>query len=158
MKVSRAWLQTYFEKPLPDTEALADALTFHAFELEEARGDLLDVKVLPNRAADCLCHRGIAKELSAILDAPMKRDPLRLPIEYRDIVSPYITIEIEDSQKCLRYIGAVVRGVKVGPSPAWLAEALEAVGQRSINNIVDVTHDSIILMSAALSMVRCRLD
>jgi hypothetical protein len=66
MKISRNWLQEYFEKPLPDTDALNDALTFHAFEIEEAKGDMLDVNVLPNRAADCLCHRGIAKERGII--------------------------------------------------------------------------------------------
>jgi len=148
MKVSRAWLQTYFDTPLPDTQALSDALTFHAFEIEETVGDMLDVKVLPNRAADCLSHRGIAKELSAILNLPLKTDPLRQPLPYRDIVSPYLTVEIEDSNgfdkltagKCLRYMGAVVRGVKVRPSPSWLKEALEAVGQRSVNNIVDATN------------------
>ncbi|MFA6519853.1 MAG: phenylalanine--tRNA ligase subunit beta [Candidatus Paceibacterota bacterium] len=141
MKISRKWLQEYFEMPLPDTTALADALTFHAFEIEEATDTMLDVKVLPNRAADCLCHRGIAKELSAILDLPLKSDPLRTPLPMWDLRSPtLLQVEIEDSEKCLRYIGAVVKGVRVGPSPDWLREALEAVGQRSINNIVDATN------------------
>lgn len=139
MKISRTWLQTYFEAPLPSVEKLDEALTFHAFEIEEARDDLLDVKVLPNRAADCLSHRGIAKEFSAILDIPLKNDPLR------DLLPNFqkpgtLTIDIEDPKKCLRYMGAVVKGVRVGPSPAWLKEALEAVGQRSINNIVDATN------------------
>lgn len=139
MKVSLKWLQTYFETPLPSTEAVADALTFHAFEIEEANGDLLDVKVLPNRAADCLSHRGIARELSAILDMPMKINPLResLP-DFPD--SGILKIEIEDEKKCMRYMGKMIQGVKVGPSPAWLKEALESVGQRSINNIVDATN------------------
>lgn len=139
MKVSLKWLQTYFDTPLLPAEKLADELTFHAFEIEEATAQMLDVKVLPNRAADCLCHRGIAKELSAILDIPLKNDPLR------DLVSESpaagnLTVEIKDSKKCLRYMGAVVKGVKVGPSPDWLRESLEAVGQRSINNIVDATN------------------
>ncbi|MBI4088699.1 phenylalanine--tRNA ligase subunit beta [Candidatus Kaiserbacteria bacterium] len=140
MKVSRQWLQTYFEKPLPDTAALADALTFHAFEIDEIKGDVMDVKVLPNRAADCLSHRGIAKELSAILNIPLKSDPLREPIKIMDIVSPYLKVEIEDPKKCSRYMGALVRGVKVRPSPDWLKEALESVEQRPINNIVDATN------------------
>src|SRR3989344_251883 len=117
MKVSRAWLQKYFEKPLPEAETLADALTFHAFEIEETRGDMLDVKVLPNRAADCLSHRGIAKELSAILDIPLKTDPLRDPLPAFPKTDA-LTVTIEDSKKCLRYMGALVRGVKVGSSPA----------------------------------------
>lgn len=153
MKVSRNWLQKYFEKPLPNVAEIAEAFTFHAFEIEEAEDDILDVKVLPNRAADCFCHRGIAKELSAILDIPLINDPLRnsLPLWDApwDVPRPTsLTVEIEDPNgfdkltagKCLRYMGAVVRGVKVAPSPAWLRDALEAVGQRSINNIVDAAN------------------
>lgn len=141
MKVSLNWLQGYFDEPLPDAGAVADALTFHAFEIEGASGDLIDVKVLPNRAADCLCHRGIAKELSAILNIPLQKDLLSAPFPMWDVVRPTsLTVEIENSEKCLRYMGALVQGVKVGPSPAWLKEALEAVGQRSINNIVDATN------------------
>jgi len=159
MKVSLKWLQTYFDEPLPSADAIADAYTFHAFEIDESeaktspegevrpteqearfRGDLLDVKVLPNRAADCLSHRGLAKELSAILDIPLKNDPLRIPLENVDLRSPHLEVEIEDEKKCLRYMGAVVKGVKVGPSPDWLKGALEAVGQRSINNVVDATN------------------
>lgn len=139
MKVSLKWLQTYFDMPLPSTDAVAEALTFHAFEIEEANGDLLDVKVLPNRAADCLSHRGIAKELSAILDMPMTINPLResLP-DFPD--TGILTVQIEDEKKCPRYMAKMIQGVKVGPSPAWLKEALESVGQRSINNIVDATN------------------
>ena len=44
MKISRNWLQKYFEKPLPSAEALADALTFHSFEIESIEGDVLDVR------------------------------------------------------------------------------------------------------------------
>lgn len=141
MKVSLTWLQKYFDAPLPPAEQIADAYTFHAFEIEEMQGDMMDVKVLPNRAADCLSHRGLAKELSAILDIPLTSDPLRTPLPMYDLGGPTsLNVEIEDSKKCARYIGALVKGVKVGPSPDWLREALEAVGQRSINNIVDATN------------------
>jgi len=141
MKVSLKWLQTYFDQPLPSAEVISDAYTFHAFEIDDMLGDMLDVKVLPNRAADCLSHRGLAKELSAILDVPLKSDPLRTPLPMGDIGSPtLLSVQIEDPNKCLRYMGAVVKGVKVGPSPAWLKEALESVGQRSINNVVDATN------------------
>lgn len=140
MKISLKWLQTYFNTPLPSAEKIADAYTFHAFEIEEMRGDMMDVKVLPNRAADCLSHRGLAHELSAILDLPLDHDPLRKLVESKDIVSSYLGVTIEDPKKCLRYMGALVRGVKVGLSPDWLREALEAVGQRSVNNVVDATN------------------
>lgn len=139
MKISRHWLQKYFKQPLPAADALADAYTFHAFEIDDMQGDMLDVKVLPNRAASCLSHRGLAKELSAVLGIPLTVDPLCEPLA---IVPPSrsLQVSIEDPKRCLRYMGAVVRGVKIGPSPAWLKDALEAVGQRSINNVVDATN------------------
>lgn len=72
MKISRAQLQEYFDTPLPSVSELADAFTFHAFEIESVEGDLLDIKVLPNRAADCATPEGVAQELAAILDLPIK--------------------------------------------------------------------------------------
>jgi phenylalanyl-tRNA synthetase beta subunit len=83
MLISRNWLQTFFERELPAVEVLEDALTFHAFEIDGVENkngdDVLDVKITPNRGHDCLCHRGIAKELSAILQIPLKKDPLTVP-------------------------------------------------------------------------------
>ncbi|MDO8481762.1 MAG: hypothetical protein Q7S75_01610 [bacterium] len=70
MKISRASLQKYFERPLPSIAEIANAYTFHAFEIESIAGDVLDVKVLPNRAADCNSEAGLARELSAILAEP----------------------------------------------------------------------------------------
>jgi len=150
MKVTRTWLQNYFEAPLPSAAELADTLTFHAFEIEEVVGDMLDVKVLPNRAADSLSHRGIARELSAILGVPFKSDPLHPAnpekgdtFSVAEKVSPFSlgTVEVQiASTKVRRYSAALLRGVKVGPSPEWLKSALESVGQRSINNVVDATN------------------
>ena len=139
MKVSRTWLQKYFAADLPSVEELAELLTFHAFEIEEAHGDLLDVKILPDRAAYALSHRGIAKEVAALVGQPVKEDPLRMPLPEFPTASA-LSVSIEDGHECFRYMGAIVRGVSVGPSPAWLKEALEAVGQRSINNVVDATN------------------
>ncbi len=140
MRVSRNWLQTYFEKPLPDASALADALTFHAFQIEHVEKKendaVLEVNVLPNRAADCLSHRGIAKELSAILDMPLKEDPLRMPLPQFPKTNELV-VTVDDTY-VIRHTGALVRNVTVGPSPQWLTEALESMGQRSINNVVDV--------------------
>lgn len=139
MKVSRTWLQTYFETPLPPIEELAHALTFHAFEIEEAVGDVMDVKVLPDRAAYALSHRGIASEISAILNIPLTKDPLRRELP----VWPHgegLSVTLDEQKGCDRYIGAYIQGVTVGPSPTWLVELLASVGQRSINNIVDATN------------------
>ena len=139
MRVSVSWLQTFFEKPLPKTDVIVDALTFHVAEVEEIEGDSFEVKVLPDRAAYLLSHRGVAKELSAILNIPLKEDPLRKALEPFSKTDE-LSVTIEAPEKCSRYIGALVRGVKVGPSPDWLKTALESVGQRSINNIVDATN------------------
>ena len=139
MKVSRAWLQTFSTAPLPDIQALSDALTFHAFEIESVVNGVLDVKVTPNRGHDCLSHRGIAKEISAILNIPMKDDPLRVPISLEPIIDT-VTITIKESALCSRYIAGYIRGVEVKPSPDWLKNVLEAIGQKSVNNIVDATN------------------
>ena len=139
MKTSRKWLQNYFEAELPSSEAIADALTFHAVEIEEVAGDLLDVKILPDRAAYMLSHRGVALEIAASLNLVLKEDPFRTPPpDYPS--TGKLTVELEGEEKTHRYMGALVEGVKVGPSPSWLKEALESVGQRSINNVVDATN------------------
>lgn len=139
MKISRDWLQTFFDTPLPDASTIADALTFHAFEIESIENNILDVKVTPNRGHDCLSHRGIAKELSAILQTSMKMDPLRT----RVVLAPEtdaVRVTIAEPSMCKRYIAGCIRGVRVGPSPEWLKLALESIGQRSINNVVDATN------------------
>jgi len=142
MLISRQWLQTYFDVPLPEVAALSDAFTFHVFEIDgvEKVGDdeVLDVKITANRGHDCNSYRGIAKELSAILGLPMKRDPFVHEGLMPKTVSR--SVMIEDVALCSRYVAGVVRGVKVGPSPKWLVERLASMGQRSINNIVDATN------------------
>ena len=75
MKISRTELQNHFKDPLPSAADIADAFTFHCFEIEEVAGEVLDIKILPNRAADCSSVAGIAAELSAILDLPLASEP-----------------------------------------------------------------------------------
>ena len=139
MKISRNWLQTFFDAPLPEAAVIGDALTFHAFEIESIEGDILDVKVTANRGHDCLSHRGIAKELSAIVQMPIKNDPLRQPVSLEPKTDKFI-VSIEKPELCARFTGAYITGLTVGPSPEWLRTALEAIGQRSINNVVDATN------------------
>ncbi len=143
MKVSRTWLQTYFEQPLPPADEVARLLTFHAFEVEgvERVGDdaVIDIDVLANRSSDCLSHRGIARELSTLLGIPMKYDPLREPIP---AIPPLkdLFVEVDDKTLCPRYMAVVLRGVHVQQSPQWLVERLTTLGHRSINNVVDATN------------------
>ena len=150
MKTSVAWLQKYFAEPLPPTQELVDALTFHSSEVEEVIGEgedtVLDVKILPDRASYGLCHRGVAYELAASLGRSLAEDPLRTPLpDYPEgsaanDTMPRIRVSIEDPKRCRRYMAARVTGVKIGPSPEWLKIALERIGQRSINNVVDATN------------------
>lgn len=141
MKISREWLQTYFEKPLPSAKELADALTFHAFEIESVENDILDVKVTPNRGHDCLSYRGIAKEVSAILDVPIVPTALEAWNQMQQFSSTLpVGVHIAEPELCQRYIAWSIKGVKVGPSPKWLVDRLQAMGQQSINNVVDATN------------------
>ncbi|MDO8492183.1 MAG: phenylalanine--tRNA ligase beta subunit-related protein [bacterium] len=142
MKISREWLQTYFEKELPKVEEIARGLTMHAFEIEGTKklndDEILDVKILPNRAHDCLSYYGIAKEVSAIFEIPLTKK--LLSGEVRNLPqSNEFSVEIE-SQKVKRFKVAVIHGVKVAESPKWLKKRIEAMGGKSINNIVDITN------------------
>lgn len=142
MKFSYNWLQTYFDTPLPKPAVLADEITFHSSEIEEIIpfGDdtVLDVKVLPDKSAWLMSHRGLAKELSVLLGLKVKQDLFE---SYETLTDGGKEIKVElASPTCDFYGAALVEGVKVGPSPEWLKARLEAVGQRSINNIVDATN------------------
>ncbi len=149
MKVSKAWLQEYFDAPLPDTDELVRRITFGIFEVEEVvrvgDDDVLDVKVLPDRSSYALSHRGIAKEISALINQPLKKDSYDLsqyPFEVDDALetASLVTLEIQDTTLCRRAMKRLAVDVKVGPSPAWLVEKLAALGQRSINNVVDIAN------------------
>ena len=143
MLVSRNWLQKYFDTPLPFGNELAEYFNAHAFEVEgvEEKGDdtIIDLDILPNRTSDALCQRGIARDLATILSLKMKSDPLRETLPAWDKPEKF-TVTIENEELCPRYMAGVVRGVEVGPSPKWLTNALESIGQKSINNIVDATN------------------
>jgi phenylalanyl-tRNA synthetase beta chain len=99
--------------------------------------EILEIEVTPNRG-DLLCHLGVAREVAAIY-----RTPVEWPAASASPMAsgkPDFEIEIEDPADCARYVGKRVSGVRVGPSPEWLAKALEAVGVQSVNNVVDVTN------------------
>jgi phenylalanyl-tRNA synthetase beta chain len=116
----------------------------HALPIGDSR---LVVDVLPNRP-DLLSHLGLAREIEAITGAPSHLPTIGA--EAIAIPSPKrfrragnaggIVLHLEDATLATRYMGVVIRGVTVGPSPTWLAERLAAVGSRSINNVVDATN------------------
>ncbi|HHL39654.1 MAG TPA: phenylalanine--tRNA ligase subunit beta [Deltaproteobacteria bacterium] len=99
---------------------------------------VLDVAVLPNRP-DCLSVRGLAREISAVTGAAF-RDVEPALKETGAPVDELARIEVEAPQVCRRYAARVVEGLIVGPSPRWLSRRLEAMGVRSVNNVVDVTN------------------
>jgi len=144
MLVSYKWLQTFFEEELPSTEEIADILTFGAFEIEgiEKKDDdtVIDVDVLPNRASDCLSHYGIVREISTLIGISIQYKMLEAFPELSPKISGELQIIIEDTKLCPVYCGALIRGVKVGPSPDWIRERLEVLGHKSINNVVDATN------------------
>ncbi len=109
-------------------------------EALEKRDVVLDIenKSLTHRP-DLWGHRGFARDVAAVLRVPF-RDIEDVPLDSPP--SPYLPVRvtIKDSERCLRYVGVSMKNVSVGPSPEWLKRRLEAVGQRSINNIVDISN------------------
>ena len=99
---------------------------------------LLEVNVTPNRP-DCLSHIGIAREVAALLGQPV-RAPATVVQEAGEPAARAVQVRIEAPDRCARYAARVVEGVRIGPSPAWLARRLEACGVRSISNVVDATN------------------
>ncbi len=99
---------------------------------------ILEVNVTPNRP-DALSHLGVARELAALLGVAL-RPPRAAIAEAGAPAAEALRVRIEAPERCHRYAARVVEGVRVGPSPAWLARRLEACGVRSISNVVDATN------------------
>lgn len=99
---------------------------------------ILEIEVTPNRG-DWAGLIGIARELSAAYGVPLKM-PVATLEESTKTAADVASVAIEVANLCPRYIGRVVTGIKVGPSPDWIKRRLEAAGQRAINNAVDITN------------------
>jgi len=145
MKVSLNWLNTYLDRPIDADEAESVMLEL-GFPLESAEptppeaGDdlLLDFEVTSNRS-DCLSHVGIAREITAGSDRTLQPPAITLP-ETSQPVSELTSVTLDAPDACPTYTARVITGVKVGPSPDWLATRLIAIGLRPVNNIVDITN------------------
>jgi phenylalanyl-tRNA synthetase beta chain len=141
MRISLAWLRDHLEGSTPAAE-LAARLTAAGMnvELREPSGndEAWDVDVTGNRP-DAMNHRGLAREAAAAGCGTLK--PLEPAVkEGQTAVTSLAKLAVEDTGGCPRYCFRVIRGVKIGPSPPWLAERLERCGIRSINNVVDATN------------------
>jgi phenylalanyl-tRNA synthetase beta chain len=108
----------------------------------------LVIDVLPNRP-DLLSHEGLAREIAAATGESVTRPEIAetkpSTIRTHTVKATSgkvgdVTVKLEDTEGCIRYAGAVITGLKVGPSPDWLAQRIQSVGSRSINNVVDVTN------------------
>jgi len=109
---------------------------------------ILEIGITPNRS-DGLSIIGLARDLSALLDRPL-RQPEIIVEETGPDVNSLARVTIADPEHCFRFAARVITDVKIGPSPAWLADRLAGVGLRSINNVVDVTNYVMIEMGQPL--------
>ncbi len=152
MIITVNWINEYLDRPLSADEVVA-ALASAGFGCEGReelpRGDArLDIEITSNRG-DCVSVYGLAREAAAVTGRELlpagktPRDSQSLIVGVnapRDSQSPFAGVENLDHELCPYYSARVIRGVRVAPSPAWLRDRLESIGQRSVNNVVDVTN------------------
>jgi phenylalanyl-tRNA synthetase beta chain len=141
MKILLSWLNDYIDAGL-SAEQIAGILSDLGLSCEgiqQLGGDaVIDLEITSNRG-DCLSLIGVARELSAATGKPLKMPNIE-PLESDKVASDLASVEIQDADLCPRYTARVIEGVKVGPSPDWLRNRLEAVGLRTVNNVVDATN------------------
>ncbi|MDD5653413.1 MAG: phenylalanine--tRNA ligase subunit beta [Candidatus Omnitrophica bacterium] len=148
MKVTYNWLKDFVEIKIAP-EALADKLTMAGIEVKsvEAKGNdfVFEIVITSNRP-DWLSVMGLAREVATITGKKLKHHKITC-LSGRQAKShtiskaaPPLQIKIEEQKDCSLYTGTIIKDVKVAVSPAWLRERLEAVGLRSVNNIVDITN------------------
>jgi phenylalanyl-tRNA synthetase beta chain len=141
MKVVYNWLKEFVDAKASAAE-LGTRLSLCGVAIdsieETPAGPVLDAEITSNRP-DCLGHYGIAREVATIYRLPLK--PVQpKPKETAEKAADAARVDIEAPELCGRFTARVMRGVKVRPSPDWLRQRLEAIGQNSINNVVDVTN------------------
>jgi phenylalanyl-tRNA synthetase beta chain len=141
MKVLLSWLKDYVDIELSAQE-VAEILSDRGFPyegIEQLDNDaVIDVEVTSNRG-DCLGYIGVARELATATGKELKLPKVELT-ESSKPASEFASVEIREPQLCQRYTARIIEGVKVGPTPDWMRNRLEAIGMRSVNNVVDATN------------------
>jgi phenylalanyl-tRNA synthetase beta chain len=141
MKVLYDWLKEFVDVTAPAPE-LRSRLSLAGVAIDSVEdspaGPVLDAEITSNRP-DCLGHYGIAREAATIYRKPLKPVHPKLK-ESAEKAESAARVDIEAPDLCGRFTARVMRGVKIQPSPDWLRERLAAIGQNSINNVVDVTN------------------
>lgn len=148
MLVSWKWLSNYVDLP-SDRPEVEDRLSLSGLNHEGTEapgpenglteGDVcIDLEVTSNRG-DCLGHIGVAREIAVLYNRELKIPNVTLAASQADVAS-LLSVRNEDTESCPRYTARVIQGVKVGPSPQWIQDALQAVGIGVVNNVVDATN------------------
>jgi len=141
MKLLNNWLKEFVDvtdSPAGVRSQLSlSGLSVDSIE-ETVAGPLLDAEVTINRP-DCMAHYGVAREIATAYRLPLKKVEPKLK-EASEVASNSARVTIQVPELCGRFTARVMRGVKVQPSPAWLRDRLVAMGQTSINNVVDATN------------------
>lgn len=143
MKLSLNWLNRYLSTPASQ-EQVCTLLGQQGFPIEDTEqldgGDVfIDAEVTSNRS-DCLSHIGMAREVAAGASELQLKCPDVTITESDIAIDTLTTVTNDQIELCPVYTARVIQGVKVGPSPKWLVDCLEAIGLRSVNNVVDVTN------------------
>ena len=157
MKLLYDWLREFVDVAAPAAD-LRSRLALSGLAIDSidqsAAGPVLDAEVTANRP-DCLGHYGVAREVAAIHRLPVK--PLGIHLkESAEKAAGATRVEIHSPDLCGRYTARILRGVKIQPSPDWLRKRLEAIGQNSINNVVDVTN--YVMFELGQPLHACDLD
>lgn len=140
MNISSNWLKDLIDIDLP-IDALAKKLTGVGLAVEgiHAHGSdiILDIDLTSNRS-DCLSHLGVAREIAVITNAETR--PIESVSSSNSPIAAAELVTIQDPDLCHHFTARIIRNVKIGPSPQWLVDRLEAIGERSINNVADITN------------------
>ncbi|HMO80942.1 MAG TPA: phenylalanine--tRNA ligase subunit beta [Pyrinomonadaceae bacterium] len=152
MNISYNWLKELIELDLSPEET-AKALTRVGLAVEGIHPHkddfIFDIDLTSNRP-DCLSHLGVARELGVVTGRALSAEADSAPdiddsepdpeaVPFPAVLAPEV-VRIEAPELCHRFTARIIRGVKIGPSPKWLMDRLEAVGERSINNVADITN------------------
>jgi len=141
MLISYNWLRELTATALTPLE-LRERLTMVGLAIDaviEIEDDfVIDVEVPSNRP-DCLSHIGIAREVS-VIEKSKVQSPKSKVFATEGKAQDFTAVEISDEDLCPRYAARIVRGVRIAPSPPWLAKRLGEIGQRPINNVADITN------------------
>jgi phenylalanyl-tRNA synthetase beta chain len=141
MIISTNWLSEYVSLPA-SVDALVERLMLSGLNHESTRAvgadTAVEIEVTSNRP-DCLGHIGVAREAAVLFARPLHIPDPRLQ-EGGAAAAAEVAAKILAPEICPFYTARVIRGVRVGPSPAWLVDRLATVGVASVNNVVDITN------------------